>query len=254
MFIILFLVFNAVVQLEEMTACGEGEWHVDGSKSKLDGKPEAALADMTGMELVGLPKSGSTSNGNVMDAGCPQISIQVAYSAASEDLLRLRQLQAGSKFEVLAQLGRGTTVFLDCTWHPFSRKRLRWDIIIAIMLAYNGIMIPYRICFGLEEPISEQIEDPLFWLDRIIDTLFLIDCFINFGTGYFNYDGVVIMEPSKIRRRYLSTWFLVDFVSSIPVEIVARVAMTDESEFKRCSTAIPAAYSLTETFAHRQDD
>ena len=36
---------------------------------------------------------------------------------------------------------------------------------------------------------------------------------------------VVVYNPSRIRRRYLKTWFLIDFFSTFPFELVAQVAM-----------------------------
>ena len=50
-----------------------------------------------------------------------------------------------------------------------------------------------------------------------IDVWFIIDVVLNFRTGYVDH-GVMVMDQKKIAKKYLSTYFLIDFVASVPWE------------------------------------
>lgn len=77
-----------------------------------------------------------------------------------------------------------------------------------MLILYSVISFPYEIGFNVK-PVS-QVED-------FITAMFVIDIFVNFNTAYVNK----ITQEFVIRRRhiaahYLTTWFLIDFVSTIP--------------------------------------
>ena len=65
----------------------------------------------------------------------------------------------------------------------------------------------------------------------IVDLLFGIDIVLNFRTGIVESDGVVDLQPKSARMKYLKSWFLVDFLSVLPVSYLA-LAVTGE-----CGTA-----------------
>ena len=75
--------------------------------------------------------------------------------------------------------------------------------------------MPIRVAF--ENFVSVQIA----WLvvDSIFDSLFIIDLLLNFITG-FAKDGTVVMEPVPIMKHYLATWFLLDLISSFPLDLI----------------------------------
>jgi hypothetical protein len=54
---------------------------------------------------------------------------------------------------------------------------------------------------------------------------------LNFRTGVVESDGVVDLQPKSARMKYLKSWFLVDFLSVLPVSYLA-LAVTGE-----CGTA-----------------
>ena len=79
---------------------------------------------------------------------------------------------------------------------PVSLTRQRWDMLIALTLLYNGAIIPLSVSFSwVESPSS-----PYFWIDRLVDLVFLIDIFLNFVTGVITDDGVLSMERRVIVR------------------------------------------------------
>ena len=43
--------------------------------------------------------------------------------------------------------------------------------------------------------------------------------FINFITGYYE-KSVLVLDCKKISLNYLKTWFIIDFISSIPFSLL----------------------------------
>ena len=63
-------------------------------------------------------------------------------------------------------------------------------------------------------------------INRFVDVDFLVDLGLNFRTGYFDERQHLVLEPRAAALHYLKTWFLLDFVSSMPpvVELIAYLA------------------------------
>lgn len=64
-------------------------------------------------------------------------------------------------------------------------------------------------------------------LNYIIDGFFAIDIFVNFNSAYTDESYETITDRKKIAKEYLASWFLVDFLSIVPFELI--VMMTNNS-------------------------
>lgn len=111
-----------------------------------------------------------------------------------------------------------TTVITDGKMHPFmfkptSARRLLWDIMMMFLLIYVAIVAPYRIGFSADAQGGWKS-----W-ETILDMLFIADLFINFRTGYY-YEDEEVMDSVRVAKHYLRTWFLLDFVSSVPFDLL----------------------------------
>ncbi|KAG7457694.1 hypothetical protein MATL_G00230030 [Megalops atlanticus] len=86
---------------------------------------------------------------------------------------------------------------------------------MLFMMMGNLIILPVGITFF-------ETENTIPWIvfNVMSDTLFLVDLVLNFRTGLVKEDTEIILDPLVIRSNYLKTWFLVDFVSSIPVDYI----------------------------------
>ena len=60
-----------------------------------------------------------------------------------------------------------------------------------------------------------------FWdtIDTIVDILFITDLFVNFVSAYEKRDGSYETRPKMIALKYLKSWFIVDFIACIPVDV-----------------------------------
>ncbi|XP_069914549.1 potassium/sodium hyperpolarization-activated cyclic nucleotide-gated channel 2 isoform X3 [Oryctolagus cuniculus] len=87
---------------------------------------------------------------------------------------------------------------------------------MLLFMVGNLIIIPVGITFFKDETTA-----PWIVFNVVSDTFFLLDLALNFRTGIVVEDNTeIILDPEKIKRRYLRTWFVVDFVSSIPVDYI----------------------------------
>ncbi|KAI5096304.1 potassium/sodium hyperpolarization-activated cyclic nucleotide-gated channel 1-like isoform X1 [Silurus meridionalis] len=100
--------------------------------------------------------------------------------------------------------------------HPYSDFRFYWDLIMLIMMMGNLIIIPVGITF-----FSEQTTTTWLVFNVASDTIFLVDLVMNFRTGIVNEESSeIILDPKVIKMNYLKSWFVVDFLSSIPVDYI----------------------------------
>ncbi|KAK3253229.1 hypothetical protein CYMTET_37516 [Cymbomonas tetramitiformis] len=99
---------------------------------------------------------------------------------------------------------------------PYTPFRSFWDITQAIVLCYVALLVPIRV--GFEHPATGA----WFYFDFCIDLYFFVDLVLNFLTAYVDPadDRMVITDHRMIAKNYLRSWFFVDFVATVPVDIL----------------------------------
>ncbi|KAL7669052.1 hypothetical protein ACOME3_009723 [Neoechinorhynchus agilis] len=102
--------------------------------------------------------------------------------------------------------------------HPCSNFRFYWDIIMLSLLMVNVILLPMVIAFFH----NNSNDPPWTTFNLVSDTLFLLDIGINFRTGVIlnNYVDEIILNPRQIAVHYLKGWFIIDMLSSFPVDYI----------------------------------
>lgn len=93
--------------------------------------------------------------------------------------------------------------------YPDSVFKSTWDFIAMMFIIYQAMLIPYRYCF------KARAFGIYKFIDRFMDLFFIVDLFLNFFTGYYK-KGNLVMKRGPIMRRYLRTWFIFDFIATIP--------------------------------------
>ncbi|KAM4580930.1 uncharacterized protein PAE49_005601 [Odontesthes bonariensis] len=118
--------------------------------------------------------------------------------------------------------------------HPYSDFRFYWDLLMLLLMMGNLIILPVGITFFREENTPSWI---IF--NVVSDTLFMVDLVLNFRTGIIKEDSTeILLDPREIRQNYLKSWFLVDFVSSIPVDYIFLMMDSLDSEVYRTARAL----------------
>lgn len=72
-----------------------------------------------------------------------------------------------------------------------------------------------------------MIEDKFTMIDIIVDFLFFVDMLTNFRTTYLN-NGELVVNPKKIAVNYLKGWFIIDFFSAIPFDMIITIAKNSD--------------------------
>jgi hypothetical protein len=97
--------------------------------------------------------------------------------------------------------------------HPNGKPKLFWDCCNLLLLIYSTFQIPYSVAFLSN---SCDLTDSAI-INLAVDCFFLCDIILNFFVGYID-EETGILEVSKIRiaQHYIRSWFIFDFISSLP--------------------------------------
>lgn len=101
-----------------------------------------------------------------------------------------------------------------CIILPDDTFKIYWDVIIMALLIYTFICIPYRIAFVHDYDLAWLI------IDGCVDFLFFVDIVVNFFTAFHDRGYHLVDNKWSICKHYLGTWFLVDFISIIPFNLI----------------------------------
>lgn len=98
---------------------------------------------------------------------------------------------------------------------PNSTFRNRWNTVI---LTVNFIFyIQATILFALP---TLHVHAYQYWFTGIATLLFLADIFFNFNTAY-SVEDEVIFDKKLIARRYLRSYFSLDLLTTLPLDLLA---------------------------------
>ncbi|XP_026226591.1 potassium/sodium hyperpolarization-activated cyclic nucleotide-gated channel 2-like [Anabas testudineus] len=214
----------------------------------------------TGVMVVATgPETTTTTTCNTTAAGTPEMVGQSGlggfgmgldgedYSNSNQSTFIQRQfgamLQPGVNKFSLRMFGSHKAVALEQerlksagVWiiHPYSDFRFYWDLLMLLLMMGNLIVLPVGITFF-------RYENTPSWIifNVVSDTLFMVDLVLNFRTGIVKEDSTeILLDPRAIRQNYLKSWFLVDFVSSIPVDYIFLMVDSLDSEVYRTARAL----------------
>lgn len=97
--------------------------------------------------------------------------------------------------------------------HPFSNFHVVWDITISMLILLTVVTMPLSIGW-------DELNKDFFAMNLTIDFIFLLDVVKNFCTGIVDENDAVIMDKRIVRRNYLVGFFISDFFSSIPLDLI----------------------------------
>jgi hypothetical protein len=100
--------------------------------------------------------------------------------------------------------------------HPEGKPKLIWNLIMAILLIYTAIVMPYTLVF-----VDSTGFDTWSITDIILDVLFFADFVINCTTAVYDNEGKLVSKYSKILWQYLKTWMLLDIASFFPFDFIS---------------------------------
>mmetsp|Transcript_39799 Transcript_39799/g.104115 ORF Transcript_39799/g.104115 Transcript_39799/m.104115 type:complete len:997 (-) Transcript_39799:35-3025(-) len=108
--------------------------------------------------------------------------------------------------------------------HPDSKRYLTWAGLLSLCVLYDLVVVPYRVVFG-------ALPKGLYWyVDSFINLVFMIDVVLCFFTGYVEKNWQLQTDPRKVALHYARTWFLVDLVACLPVDLILRFLASESQE------------------------
>lgn len=101
---------------------------------------------------------------------------------------------------------------------PDSRQYQFWEMLIVLVTMYTTLVTPFEVSF-----LTRDINiDGLFVMNLTIDFIFLTDTIAMFFLPYFDSKiGLWCNSHKKIAHRYLTGMFFLDFIPSIPYDLVS---------------------------------
>ena len=112
---------------------------------------------------------------------------------------------------------------------PSGPYKIAWDAFIGILIFYSVLVVPMQIGFISFDDTSGA--DGITYMEYALDFVFLFDIIASFNTAYYasEEEAYVIIRP-KIAVHYLKTWFWVDFLSTVPFDLIVTAASGNSSK------------------------
>lgn len=154
-------------------------------------------------QLIGSPKQQQKNNND---------SIYLNHDEINRRAIQIFHTEGGENGVLLRSSKKTFNQWVFTIIHPYDRFRRMFDMTTVIWVLLLVFFIPLEIGFDWYETVTWQ--KVLF---TALDIWFALDIVLNFRTGYINH-GTVVMDPKKIASNYLSTWFLIDLLGTLPFE------------------------------------
>jgi len=125
---------------------------------------------------------------------------QDASRRTSEEVKRLTSKDRGSQVVM-----RGNGPLACLTTSPASWKRTVWDMVAFAIVLYDFLTFPFIEAFRPRKLLMMSTVNlcaTVFWI---------VDCVSQFFVGFY-VDGLLEMRPAMTARKYLTGYFLFDFV------------------------------------------
>lgn len=155
-------------------------------------------------------------NDEIMTYGTNELLADNVHYKDNIDNLLDRKVQKREAFRLLSTKYMEKGQISGCLLHPDSGYKKAWNGMMAVLLVYTAIIIPFRTAF--EEPIYWD-----FWtsFELILDFCFLTDMLVTLCSSYYRDDtGELVQNRKDIIWTYMRSWFLVDLVSSFPFSLL----------------------------------
>eukprot|EP00929_Paragymnodinium_shiwhaense_P018831 TRINITY_DN13037_c0_g1_i1.p1 TRINITY_DN13037_c0_g1~~TRINITY_DN13037_c0_g1_i1.p1 ORF type:complete len:1634 (-),score=359.10 TRINITY_DN13037_c0_g1_i1:113-5014(-) len=102
--------------------------------------------------------------------------------------------------------------FLYRSIHPHLAWKVRLDALIAVLIVYSVLVVPFRISFHVEASGMAKT------FETAVDVGFGVDIVLTFMTGYYDEKQNLVKRRLDVAWRYLTTFFVIDFLSVFPAE------------------------------------
>ncbi|XP_031494689.1 potassium channel AKT1-like isoform X1 [Nymphaea colorata] len=97
---------------------------------------------------------------------------------------------------------------------PYDRHYRAWEIFLILLVVYSAWVSPFEFGF------LNEAKGHLAVFDNVVNAFFAVDIVMTFFVAYIDRDTYLLIDDhQKIARKYLLSWFILDFISTIPLEL-----------------------------------
>uniref|UniRef100_A0A0D3GMV1 Potassium channel n=1 Tax=Oryza barthii TaxID=65489 RepID=A0A0D3GMV1_9ORYZ len=105
---------------------------------------------------------------------------------------------------------------------PYDRRYELWNNYLILLVVYSAWVTPFEFGF-VPEPAGA-----LAAADNAVNAFFAVDIVLTFFVAYTDPKTFLLQDdPRKIALRYITTWFVLDVVATIPTELARRILPPD---------------------------
>eukprot|EP00873_Tetraselmis_striata_P010258 jgi/Tetstr1/430522/TSEL_020321.t1 len=174
------------------------------------------------------PVNSPSSEGQLIPAGTGEsddagLSRVATWKRTKEVASRMDFTREASKshFDQLAKSvtrGENRRMVID----PRQKWVRGWDAVTGVALLFTALVTIYEVAF-LEGGLNS-----LFWINRGVDCIFLVDLILQFFMMFYDEeDDIWVTDQRRISLTYLKSWFMVDLFSILPFDALGVVLEQD---------------------------
>lgn len=115
---------------------------------------------------------------------------------------------------------------------PIGKFKQIWTIVSLLLLVYTAILMPYKLA------LIDDDNSFFFYLDTVVDFLFLTDIFVNLNSPIEESNGVYNYNRKKVFVDYLKGWLFLDIIASIPMNLLSKYILDEHVSGLNSSQAI----------------
>ncbi|KAF7803622.1 potassium channel AKT2/3 isoform X1 [Senna tora] len=97
---------------------------------------------------------------------------------------------------------------------PMNSRYRWWQSFMVVLVGYSAWVYPFEVAFLHSTP-----NRAVLIVDNVVDIFFAVDIVLTFFIAFIDpTTQLLVRDSKKIAMRYLSSWFMMDVVSTIPYE------------------------------------
>ncbi|KAK8933583.1 Potassium channel AKT1 [Platanthera zijinensis] len=101
---------------------------------------------------------------------------------------------------------------------PYDKRYRVWESFLIILVGYTAWVSPFEFGFLTKTTGALSIAD------NVVNAFFAIDIILTFFVAYLEKTTYLLVDnPTMIARKYLTSWFILDVISTIPSEIARQM-------------------------------
>ena len=116
-----------------------------------------------------------------------------------------------------------------------------FNLIVSLIIMYSSIIGVYEISFKDKASHFDKFFDIFSYI------ILTIDIILNFFSAYIDEEDNLVKNNKKIIIKYLTSWFIIDFISAFPFNLITHKEFNIYSTIARV-IRLPKIYSLIHLF------